>query len=584
LKDLLRFSTAGSVDDGKSTLIGRLLLDSRNIFDDQITSVRKASKIDDLDLFLFTDGLKAEREQKITIDVAYRYFSTPKRKFIIADSPGHEQYTRNMATGASHVNLTIILIDARKGLLQQSKRHAFIVSLLRVPHVIVAINKMDLVNYDRIVFDKIKQEFTEFASKLNMQNLQFIPMSALTGENVIECSDSMSWYQGGSLLDILENVHIASDQNLIDLRFPVQYVNRPGMDFRGYSGTVAAGTIKKNDSILVLPSMKKSKVKSIITYDGELGRALASESVTVVLEDEIDISRGDMIVHTHNIPAIKTEFEAMVVWMNEQALDLNKTYIIKHCSKLTKVKIDKVYYKIDVNTLHRQEQNTLNMNEIGRLVLTPNQSLFLDTYQKNRTTGSFILIDIITNNTIAAGMVIDSDTSTNKVNKYGSTLWFTGLSGSGKSTIVEALQTDLGCSCCILDGDILRKGLCSDLGYSIDDRKENIRRVAEVAALLNKMNITVLVSMISPFISDRENAKLIIGKNRFIEIFVDTPIDVCEHRDPKGLYKKVRGGEIKNFTGIDSPYEVPLEPDIKLQTVKYKVEDLINQVKNYLKE
>jgi len=417
-----------------------------------------------------------------------------------------------------------------------------------------------------------------------MQNLQFIPMSALTGENVIECSDSMSWYQGGSLLDILENVHIASDQNLIDLRFPVQYVNRPGMDFRGYSGTVAAGTIKKNDSILVLPSMKKSKVKSIITYDGELGRALASESVTVVLEDEIDISRGDMIVHTHNIPAIKTEFEAMVVWMNEQALDLNKTYIIKHCSKLTKVKIDKVYYKIDVNTLHRQEQNTLNMNEIGRLVLTPNQSLFLDTYQKNRTTGSFILIDIITNNTIAAGMVIDSDTSTNKVNKYGSTLWFTGLSGSGKSTIVEALQTDLGCSCCILDGDILRKGLCSDLGYSIDDRKENIRRVAEVAALLNKMNITVLVSMISPFISDRENAKLIIGKNRFIEIFVDTPIDVCEHRDPKGLYKKVRGGEIKNFTGIDSPYEVPLEPDIKLQTVKYKVEDLINQVKNYLKE
>ncbi|HLD91347.1 MAG TPA: sulfate adenylyltransferase subunit CysN [Patescibacteria group bacterium] len=584
MKDLLRFSTAGSVDDGKSTLIGRLLLDSRNIFDDQITSVRKASKIDDLDLFLFTDGLKAEREQKITIDVAYRYFSTPKRKFIIADSPGHEQYTRNMATGASHVNLTIILIDARKGLLQQSKRHAFIVSLLRVPHVIVAINKMDLVNYDRIVFDKIKQEFTEFASKLNMQNLQFIPMSALTGENVIECSDSMSWYQGGSLLDILENVHIASDQNLIDLRFPVQYVNRPGMDFRGYSGTVAAGTIKKNDSILVLPSMKKSKVKSIITYDGELGRALASESVTVVLEDEIDISRGDMIVHTHNIPAIKTEFEAMVVWMNEQALDLNKTYIIKHCSKLTKVKIDKVYYKIDVNTLHRQEQNTLNMNEIGRLVLTPNQSLFLDTYQKNRTTGSFILIDIITNNTIAAGMVIDSDTSTNKVNKYGSTLWFTGLSGSGKSTIVEALQTDLGCSCCILDGDILRKGLCSDLGYSIDDRKENIRRVAEVAALLNKMNITVLVSMISPFISDRENAKLIIGKNRFIEIFVDTPIDVCEHRDPKGLYKKVRGGEIKNFTGIDSPYEVPLEPDIKLQTVKYKVEDLINQVKNYLKE
>ncbi len=521
-KELLRFSTAGSVDDGKSTLIGRLLMDSKNIYEDVIENVKGASnKTGDsngLDLFLFTDGLKAEREQGITIDVAYRYFSTPKRKFIIADTPGHEQYTRNMVTGASTANLTIVLVDARNGLLPQSRRHAFIASLLNVPHIIMAVNKMDLVDYSQEVFENIKKDFNDFTTRLNLKDLRYLPISALNGDNVVDRSTNMSWHKGESLLEILETIHIGSDKNLIDFRFPVQYVLRPEMDFRGYSGQIASGVVRKGDELMILPSRKTSKVKSIVTYEGELESAFAPMSITITLEDEIDISRGDMLVHKHNVPKSDRRCEAMLVWMDEDDMDINKPYFIKHCTQITRTRIDKISYKIDVNTLRRKDAETLKLNEIGRVVITSNKQLFYDPYAKNRSTGSFILIDPITNNTVAAGMIIDreptdqlhvnthqKDSNISELSRHESNisleeriermqqkpavLWLTGLAGSGKAETSYALERkifDLGGLPYVLEGANMRLSISSDLDFTLLGRVEHLRRIAELAKILNR--------------------------------------------------------------------------------------------------
>ena len=486
-KEFLRFSTAGSVDDGKSTLIGRLLHDSKNVYEDHLASIRdtRGSVEGEIDWALLTDGLKAEREQGITIDVAYRYFSTPKRKYIIADTPGHEQYTRNMATGASTADLTIVLIDARKGVLQQSKRHAFIASLLRIPHMIVAVNKMDLVDYRQEVFETIKDSFSEFAAKLSLGDLRFIPISALKGDNVVNRGSSMSWFSGESLLDMLDGIHIASDRNLVDLRFPVQYVSRPNLDFRGYSGQLASGILRKGDEVLSLPSLKRSRIKSIVTFDGELEEAFPPLSVTVTLEDEIDISRGDMLVHPRNRPHTGRHFEAMVVWMDEKPLDPHARYYLKQTSQTTLTGIGELRYRVNVNTLHREQAEVLNVNEIGRLVLITHKPVTYDPYRKNRATGNFILIDPTTNKTAAAGMIIDREPTdslparmetdqskplsarklerqvsrSDRIARLGQTpytLWLTGMVSAGKSEIASNWSTvsfnEADCRSCYVVG------------------------------------------------------------------------------------------------------------------------------------
>lgn len=599
--DLLRVSTAGSVDDGKSTLIGRLLYEANGLYDDQLSSVRKDSarfKREELDLSLVMDGLKAEREQGITIDVAYRYFSTPKRHFIIADTPGHEQYTRNMATGASTADLAIILIDARQGVLIQSKRHAFIASLLGIKHMIVAVNKMDLVNYSEEVFRKIERDFETFAERLQVPDLAYIPISALKGDNVVRKSERMPWYEGSSLMNHLENVHILSDRNLIDLRFPVQYVLRPNMDFRGYCGRLASGVVRKGDEILVLPSQRKTRVRSLESYEGERAYAFASQSITLTLEDEIDITRGDMLVHSANLPQIRREIEAILVWMDQSPLVPGKVYKIKHTTQFITCSISHLQFRIDPSTLNRQGANALNLNEIGRVTVQCFRPIFCDEYTKNRQTGSFILIDPITHATVAAGMIIErghlpsmvrpDEKTVSKsafihrqegevsirdrerlLKQRPATLWLTGLSGAGKSTIAFEVEKKLiaqGHLCYVLDGDNVRHGLNRDLGFSPQDRSENIRRVAEVARLLNEAGIIVITAFISPYREDREQARQVIGQDRFVEVFLDAPIDVCEKRDPKGLYQKAREGLIAEFTGVNAPYEVPESPDICLQT------------------
>jgi len=605
-KTLLRFSTAGSVDDGKSTLIGRLLHDSKNIFEDTLAAIKETSKKssdhskEKIDLALITDGLKAEREQKITIDVAYRYFSTPRRNFILADTPGHIQYTRNMATGASTSNAAIVLIDAKKGVITQTKRHSFILSLLGVNHILVAVNKMDLVDYSQEVFKTIREDYLNFARKLTIPELHFIPISALVGDNVVNVSKQMNWYQGQTVLNYLENVYIGGDRNLIDFRFPVQYVIRPDQKFRGFSGQVISGSVNPGDEVIALPSLKKSKVKTISTFDGNMEEAFAPMSVAITLEDEIDISRGDMIVHPNNIPNIINEFDAMLVWMSEQPLKLEHPYIIKHTSNTSKVRIEEVRYNVDVDTLSRKKDTSLNLNEIARVKIKSNKALYLDSYRRNRCGGSFILVDTITNNTVAAGLVLDLHTESdlikpdqtsesiaqlrnirreigqvtrdereNMLNQKAQTIWLTGLSGSGKSTIAKYCEKELfdqGKLAYLLDGDNIRFGLNKDLSFSKTDRQENIRRIAEVSRLLNDAGIIVITAFISPFESDREVAKNIIGEDNFMEVFIDTPIDVCESRDIKGLYKKARSGEIDEFTGVTSPYEKPSSPDVVVNT------------------
>ena len=611
-KDLLRFLTCGSVDDGKSTLIGRLLYDSKMIYEDQLAAVRHDSQKygttnTDFDPALLTDGLKAEREQGITIDVAYRYFSTSKRKFIIADTPGHEQYTRNMATGASNCDLAIILIDARHGVTVQTKRHSFIVSLLGIVHIIVAINKMDLVDWSEEVYDKIRRDYNDMAARLSFKDVHFIPISALKGDNVVDPSPNMPWYNGPTLLHHLENVNISTSRNLIDMRFPVQYVIRPNLDFRGFAGTIASGVVRPGDKVMVLPSRKTTTVKTITTWDGNLDYAFAPMSVVLTLNDEVDASRGDIIVPVNNLPRIETEFDAMLVWMDEKPADEGREYFLKHCSSITPATLDKIRYEIDVNTGHKKDANGhLQLNAIARIHLAMHRPLVYDIYVRNHATGSFILVDKLTNATVAAGMIIarmsaaeskddkpKSENITREISYVSQddrqallkqkpqTLWFTGLSGSGKSTIAKLLEKTLidnGKLCFLLDGDNIRHGLNKDLGFSPEDRKENIRRIAEVAKLMNDAGLIVLTAFISPYREDRDMARQIIGDANFREIYVSTPLASCEERDPKGLYKKARAGLIKGFTGIDAPYEPPENPALVIETETLTPQDCVDAI------
>ena len=608
-KDMLRFLTAGSVDDGKSTLIGRLLYDSQMIYEDQFHSLLKDSKTygttnENFDPALLTDGLKAEREQGITIDVAYRYFSTEKRSFIICDSPGHEQYTRNMATGASHCNLAIILIDARNGVMAQTKRHSFISALLGIQHFIIVINKMDLVQYSEKVFCRIRKVYEGFAAKLDVHDVRFIPISALKGDNVVNRSENMSWYHGLPLLESLECIQIASDRNLIDFRFPVQYALRPNLNFRGFAGTIASGTIRKGDKIISLPSGQVTKIKSIIAFDGELQEAFAPQSIVLTTTEEIDISRGNMLARPNNIPVVGTNFDANLVWMSGISGGSRTNFILKTSKQSVPAVISNIRYKFDVNTLHRLETEKLKLNDIARVEVTTHRPICFDHYAQNKQTGSFILIDAFTNNTVAAGMIIKSSSESHFSRRVAkepvsknicrektevipavrekllghkpATIWLTGLSGSGKSSIARALEQKFvsrGILAFVLDGDNIRHGLNKDLGFLDDDRSENIRRIAEVAKLINEAGLVVITAFISPFRKDRKQAEAIIGENNFFETHVKTDINICKKRDPKGLYKKVAEGKITNFTGIDSPYEPPEVADIIVNTEKVSAED-----------
>ena len=623
-KDLLRFLTCGSVDDGKSTLIGRLLYDSHMIYEDQLDKVAKDSKIfgttdDGFDPALLTDGLKAEREQGITIDVAYRYFSTDKRKFIIADCPGHEQYTRNMATGASNCNLAVILIDARYGVIPQTRRHSFICSLLGIKHVVVAVNKMDLVAWSEKTYNQIMRDYNAFVARLGFSDIHFIPMSALHGDNVVEQSENLNWYDGPTFLHHIETLHISTDRNLIDLRMPVQYVLRPDQDFRGFSGTLASGVLRVGDEVASLPSRQESKVKAIYGPDGEVKQAFSPMAVTLTLEDEIDISRGDMLVPTRNLPHVGNEFEAMVVWMHQEPAEEGKSYLIKHTANMVPGVLSRIRYKVDVNTMHREkidEEGTkvdaLELNEIGRCHVTLHRPVAFDPYDRNHATGAFVIVDRVTNGTVGAGMIVDRIVSRNisgpapvsrnivrsnslvstderqaLLKQKGVTVWLTGLSASGKSTIARQLERrlmDQGQLCYILDGDNVRHGLNRDLGFSMEDRKENIRRIAEVAALMNEAGVIVITAFISPYRQDRQGAREVIGDESFIEAFVNTPIEVCEARDPKGLYKKARAGEIRQFTGVSDVYEPPKNAGIELLTENLTPEEAADQVIESLRE
>ena len=590
-KDLLRLLTAGSVDDGKSTLIGRLMFDSKMLYEDQLAALERDSKRvghagEDIDYALLLDGLKAEREQGITIDVAYRYFSTAKRKFIIADTPGHEQYTRNMITGGSTANLAIILIDARHGVITQTKRHTYLANLLGIKHVVVAINKMDLVDFSEKRYEEIRDSYEAFVTQLDVPDVNFIPLSALKGDNVVETSDRMPWYHGPSLLEFLENVHVSSDRNFDDMRFPVQYVLRPDIKFRGFSTSVASGIIRKGDEVMVLPSLKKSKVEKIITYDGELDYAFPPQSVTVTLEDEIDISRGDMLVHPDNLPRVERQFEAMLVWMDEKEMNLSTQFYIKHANNNTKARIDQIRYKVDVNTLEKSNIEKFKLNEIGRVVLTTTKPLFFDPYKKNKQTGSFILIDPVTHNTCAVGMIIDrmgskhlpsriTDMDKEKIakgealikteeyeqsyNQKGETIWITGLHGSGKNELAFSLERKLfesGAKAVLIDGSSLRSGLNRELDYSPADRAEHLRRVAHICKMLNDQGIITIGSFISRNSSLRNQVAEIIGKDRFHMFYMDADLEYCRNNKPE-LYEKAEKGAIENLPGVDMEYEIP---------------------------
>jgi bifunctional enzyme CysN/CysC len=619
--ELLRFATAGSVDDGKSTLIGRLLYDSKQVLSDQLehvvqTSRRMGNGDGSLDLSLLTDGLRAEREQGITIDVAYRYFATAQRRFIIADTPGHEQYTRNMVTGASTADLAIVLIDARKGVLAQSRRHAFISSLLHIPHLVVCVNKMDLVDFDQGVFDAIVEDFGAFAARLEMPDVTFIPISALLGDNVVERSQSMPWYQGPPLLYHLEHVHIASDRNLIDVRFPVQWVIRPrsknGTDYRAYAGQVAGGILRPGDEVVVLPGGQHSTIAGIDTFAGPVAEAFPPMSVALRLTDDIDIGRGSMIARAHNQPTVANSFECLLCWMSEQSLDPRRRYLVKHTTRTSPAGALKVRYRIDVDTLHRDESaTTLELNDLGRVHLELNSPLMFDSYRRNRVTGSLIVIDEATNETVAAGVILDTEiegegagegakterspnvrwqgSKLTRARRWealghaGATVWFTGLPGSGKSTIATAVEERLiaaGRSAFLLDGDNLRHGLNGDLGFDEAARCENVRRTAHVARLLAEAGTIALVSLVSPYAADREAAADLHAAEdlNFIEVFVSTPLELCERRDPKGLYARARAGELNGLTGVGAPYEAPVEPDLVLHTCAESVEAEVDRV------
>ncbi|WP_328662566.1 adenylyl-sulfate kinase [Nocardia salmonicida] len=597
-RNLLRLATAGSVDDGKSTLIGRLLYDSKSLFDDQLAAIERVSTERggaSADLALVTDGLRAEREQGITIDVAYRYVTTPRRKFVIADTPGHVQYTRNMVTGASTADLALILVDARTGVSEQTRRHAFLATLLGVPHLVVCVNKMDLVDWSQERFEEIRTEFAAFAAKLTVGDLSFVPVSALLGDNVVDGSAHMDWYPGPPLLRHLEDVHIASDRNLIDARLPIQYVIRAqeGLDHRSYAGTVAGGIFKPGDEVVVLPAGKSTHVRQIWGPGGsKVDEAFTGMAVSVTLDDDIDVGRGDLLARPGNRPHIGTELDAMVCWFSESAqLREGAQYLVRTAAQTSSAQITAIDYRLDVNTLHRIEDvTTLSLNDIARVRLRSRHPLLSDPYRENRRTGSFILIDPVTDQTVAAGMVTGRETGTDSVTSdraraassvvwhrsavsraerglAGATVWLTGLSGSGKSTLAVELERQLvaaGRPAYLLDGDNLRHGLNAGLGFTPADRDENVRRVAEVAALFADSGAVAIVSVISPFAAQRTDARTTHADRElpFHEVFVDTPLAECERRDAKGLYAKARAGELPGFTGIGSPYERPENADL----------------------
>ena len=601
-KSLLRFVTCGSVDDGKSTLIGRLLYESHMVFEDhlaqlEVDSAKVGTQGTDLDFALLLDGLTAEREQGITIDVAYRFFSTEKRKFIVADTPGHEQYTRNMVTGASTADVAVLMVDARKGVLTQTRRHSYLVSLLGIRKVVVAINKMDLVDYSEEIYNAIVTEFGEFAEQIGLSDITYVPVSALKGDNIVEYSEATPWYDGPTLMTYLEDVPVDDDVAAGPFRMPVQWVNRPNLDFRGFSGRIVGGSIKPGDPIRVLPAGTTSTVDRIVTMDGDLDVAVAGQSVTITLTDEIDASRGDLMCAGDAPAEVADQFEAHVVWMHEDEMLPGRPYLLKVGTRTMGVTIAHPKYRVDVNSLEHLAANTLELNEIGVCNLSLDRPIPFDAYADNRDTGSFVIIDKRTQNTVGAGMLhfalrrshnihwqdvrVDKAGRADQNNHQPGVVWFTGLSGSGKSTIaniVESKLHTLGVRTYLLDGDNVRHGLNRDLGFTDADRVENIRRIAEVSGLMVDAGLVVLVSFISPFRAERRLARERVEAGEFIEVHVDTPLDVAEERDPKGLYAKARAGELTNFTGIDSPYEAPESPEIRVDTAAMTAEEAADQV------
>ncbi|MDH1442320.1 sulfate adenylyltransferase subunit CysN [Pseudomonas sp. GD03721] len=605
-KELLRFLTCGNVDDGKSTLIGRLLHDSKMIYEDHLEAITKDSKKvgttgDDIDLALLVDGLQAEREQGITIDVAYRYFSTAKRKFIIADTPGHEQYTRNMATGASTCDLAIILIDARYGVQTQTRRHSFIASLLGIKHIVVAVNKMDLKDFDQGVFEQIKADYLAFAEKIGLRptTLEFVPMSALKGDNVVNKSERSPWYTGQSLMEILESVEVAGDRNFDDLRFPVQYVNRPNLNFRGFAGTLASGIVRKGDEVMALPSGKTSKVKSIVTFEGELEHAGPGQAITLTLEDEIDVSRGDMLVHADNRPQVSDSFEAMLVWLGEEPMLPGKKYDIKRATSYVPGSIPSIVHRVDVNTLEQGAASELKLNEIGRVKVALDAPIALDGYEYNRTTGAFIVIDRLTNGTVGAGMIIADPvahgggqhgrlahvSTEERASRFGqqpATVLFSGLSGAGKSTLAYAVERklfDMGRAVYVLDGQNLRHDLNKGLPQDRAGRAENWRRAAHVARQFNEAGMIALAAFVAPDAEGREQAKALIGAERLVTVYVQASPQICRERDPQGLY--AAGGD--NIPGESFPYDVPLDADLVIDTQAQSVEEGVKAVLDLLR-
>ena len=607
-KSMLRFITCGSVDDGKSTLIGRLLYESKLVFEDHMAALEADSKKvgtqgGDLDFALLVDGLAAEREQGITIDVAYRFFSTERRKFIVADTPGHEQYTRNMVTGASTAELAVVMIDARKGVLTQTRRHSYLVSLLGIRKIVLAINKLDLVDYSKKVYDDIETEYRAFAAEIGLTDIQCIPMSALKGDNIVEPSPHTPWYHGPTLVAHLETVEIEDALQHSPFRMPVQWVNRPDLDFRGFSGQILSGIIRPGDRIRVLPSGQESDVERIVTFSGDLDEAVAGQSVTLTLTDEIDISRGDVISISNNPPAVADQFEAHIVWMAEHEMLPGRPYLAKIGTRTVGITVTHPKYKVNVNTLEHTATKTLALNEIGVCNISFDRPVAFDAYRDNRDMGGFVIIDRMTNTTVGAGMIdfalrradnvhwqaieVNKEAHASMKGQKPGVVWFTGLSGSGKSTIANIVERKLhqmGRHTYMLDGDNVRHGLNRDLGFTEEDRVENIRRVAEVSGLMVDAGLIVLVSFISPFRAERRLARERLAEGEFIEVFVDTPIEVAEQRDPKGLYKKARQGELKNFTGIDSPYERPENPEIRIDSTVTSAEEAADIVIAHLRE
>ena len=607
-KGLLRFLTCGSVDDGKSTLIGRLLLDAKQIFEDQLSSLendfkRYGTQGQNMDLALPVDGFAAEREQGITIDVAYRFFATEKRKFIVADAPGHEQYTCNMVTGASTADLAVILVDARKGVVTQTRRHSHIVALLGIGQIVLAVNKMDLVDYDQGTYDAIRADYRAFAASLGLDNVTSIPLSALNGENVLNATGAMPWYQGETLIGALEAADAGADRADGPARFPVQWVNRPDLNFRGYSGTLATGRLHPGDEIVVLPVAKTTHIERIVAQDGDLSEAVAGDAVTLTLRDEIDVSRGDVISSAEGRPETSDQFQVRLIWMQDEQLLPGRSYLLKTANQITPASVSELKYKINVNSQEHGAAKVLELNEIGICNISLTSPIAFEPYGTDRTLGSFILIDRLTNHTVAAGMIdfglrratnihwqsveVDKQARAGQKHQHPSVLWFTGLSGSGKSTIANIVEKKLHAMnrhTYLLDGDNVRHGLNRDLGFIDADRVENIRRVGEVAKLMVDAGLMVQTAFISPFMAERRMVRDLLADDEFLEIFIDTPLEVCEQRDPKGLYEKARAGEIKNFTGHDSPYERPEQAELTIDTVDLTAEQAADEIIAFLKQ